>query len=161
MTTKAEQLEELKATAVKLQQQIEDLKSSKCKRFKPETEIKYHLVSGNGATSKTYNNDLRVDKDYYNNFNCYETKELATKASPMMKRSNAIIMACLMVDPDFVPDYKSGNQKHYAFEYANPSLGRDGEWVERVGYTVNKGPCVSTQEKWDEAAALLTEWGIE
>ena len=161
MTTKAEQLEELKATAVKLQQQIEDLKSSKCKRFKPETEIKYHLVSGNGATSKTYNNDLRVDKDYYNNFNCYETKELATKALPMMKRSNAIIMACLIVDPDFVPDYFSGNQIHYSFRSEPPHAGWKGGWFYERSYYVNEGPCVSTQEKWDEAAALLTEWGIE
>ena len=68
----------------------------KGKRFKPETEIKYHLVNGDGTTSKTYNNDLRVDRYYYNNFN---------------------------VD--------------------------------------NLGPCVSTEKKWEEAAALLKEWGIE
>ena len=161
MKTKAEQLEELKATAVKLQQQIAELESSKCKRFEPEFGDSYGCVDDVGSTHCINYDDSKFDEGCYDNFNCYETQELATKASPMMRRNNAIIMACLMVDPDFVPDYKSGNQKHYAFEYANPSLGRDGEWVERVGYTVNKGPCVSTQEKWDEAAALLKEWGIE
>ena len=161
MKTKAEQLEELKATAVKLQQQIEALESSKCKRFKPETEIKYHLVNGNGTTSKTYNNDLRVYKDYYNNFNCYETKELANKASPMMKRNNAIIMACLTVDPDFVPNYLSGNKEHFTFYYQSAEMGMPPRWVMMRSYTCNYGPCVSTQEKWKEAAALLKEWGIE
>ena len=161
MKTKAEQIEELKATAVKLQQQIEDLESSKCKRFKPEIGDMYWYILGFGGAVKERPNFRSCDKSRYENFNCYETEDLATKADVMMKRNNAIIMACLMVDPDFVPDYKSGNQKHYAFEYANPCPAGDGEWVERVGYTVNKGPCVSTQEKWKEAAALLKEWGIE
>jgi len=161
MTTKAEQIEELKATAVKLQQQIEDLESSKCKRFKPEIGDMYWYILGFGGAVKERPNFRSCDKSRYENFNCYETEDLATKADVMMKRNNAIIMACLMVDPDFVPDYLSGNQEHFTFYYQSAEMGMPPRWVMMCGYTCNYGPCVSTPEKWKEAAALLKEWGIE
>tara|TARA_R110002124_G_scaffold274286_1_gene444077 strand:- start:21 stop:506 length:486 start_codon:yes stop_codon:yes gene_type:complete len=161
MKTKAEQLEELKATAVELQQQIEDLESSKCKWFKPEIGDMYWYILGFGGTVKERPNFRSCDKSRYENFNCYETEDLATKADVMMKRNNAIIMACLTVDPDFVPDYLSGNQEHHSFWYEAGSIGHEGGWRLSKSYTLDVGPCVSTQEKWEEAAALLTEWGIE
>ena len=79
----------------------------------------------------------------------------------MMKRSNAIIMACLQVDPEFVPDYLSGNQVHYSFDYRNSEIGYPAKWRWRISFIVDNGPCVSTDVKWKEASALLTEWGIE
>ena len=161
MKTKAEQLEELKATAVKLQQQIEDLESSKCKRFEPEFGDSYGCVDDVGSTHCINYDDSKFDEGCYDNFNCYETQELATKASPMMRRNNAIIMACLMVDPDFVPDYLSGNQEHHSFCYQALDMGVCAEWVRIMNYRYIYGPCVSTIEKWKEAAALLEEWGIE
>ena len=161
MKTKAEQLEELKATAVKLQQQIEDLESSKCKRFKPEIGDMYWYILGFGGAVKERPNFRSCDKSRYENFNCYETEDLATKADVMMKRNNAIIMACLMVDPDFLPNYLSGNKEHFTFYYQSAEMGMPPRWVMMRSYTCNYGPCVSTQEKWKEAAALLKEWGIE
>ena len=161
MKTKAEQLEELKATAVKLQQQIAELESSKCKRFKPEIGDMYWYILGFGGAVKERPNFRSCDKSRYENFNCYETEDLATKADVMMKRNNAIIMACLMVDPDFVPDYLSGNQVCYSFAYNSPELGGEGGWDWVKDYGINRGPSVSTPEKWKEAAALLKEWGIE
>ena len=168
MKTKAEQLEELKTTAAihlkvadKLQQQIEALESSKCKRFKPDLDEEYYVVDGSGYAERVYSCNLIIDKECYDNFNCYETEALVTKASPMMRRNNAIIMACLIVDPDFVPDYLSGNQVHYYFEYKNSVIGCPAKWQWRASFIVDTGPCVSTEEKWEEAVALLKEWGIE
>jgi hypothetical protein len=144
------------------QAEIKGLKSQQGKRFKPEFDEEYWHVDETGVAIDTgVPSDSPYDRLCYDNFNCYETKALADKASIMMKRSNAIIMACLMVDPDFVPNYLSGNQEHYSFGYKNPSLGGSGEWIVKTGYCVNRGPCVSTQEKWEEAAALLKDWGIE
>ena len=111
---------------------------NKDKRFKPDVDEEWHVVNNLGEESYAVSNGRRYEEGCFNFFNCYETEELATKAAVMMKRNNAIIMACLTVDPDFVPNCLSGNQKHHIY-----------------------GPCVSTQEKWEEAAALLTEWGIE
>jgi hypothetical protein len=133
----------------------------KGKRFKPEWNEEFYFVNGSVDAEKTFNCNLIEDKERYEHFNCYETEELATKASPMMRRNNAIIMACLMVDPDFVPDYLSGNQEHWGFEYINPSMGHDGEWGPHSHFSDNRGPCVSTYDKWEEAAALLTEWESE
>jgi hypothetical protein len=133
----------------------------KVKRFKPATDSKYYLVKGDGVVTNTYNDNLRSDRHYYNNFNCYETKELATKAAKYMKQNNAITTACLQVDPDFVPDYLSGNQVHYSFDYKNSEIRCPSNWQWRASFIVDNGPCVSTQEKWHEAAALLKEWGVE
>jgi hypothetical protein len=133
----------------------------KSKRFKPELDEECYVVEFSGDAEKLYNCNLTVDKECYDNFNCYETGYLATKASRMMRRNNAIIMACLMVDPDFVPDYLSGNQEHYSFEYFHSRMGGENKWVYQMSFTKHKGSCVSTEEKWEEAVALLTEWGIE
>jgi hypothetical protein len=161
MKTKAEQLEELKATAVKLQQQIADLESSKCKRFEPEIGGFYWVCKATGYIEGNTEDFTAHDTHLFENFNYSETEELASKAGVMMKRNNAIIMACLMVDPDFLPNYLSGNKEHFTFYYQSAEMGMFPRWVMMRSYTCNYGPCVSTPEKWKEAAALLTEWGIK
>jgi hypothetical protein len=140
---------------------IKELESQQGKRFKPERAQEYwYICKGGKARYYLYDDDV-IDKECFNNFNCYETEELATKAALMMRRSNAIIMACLQVDPDFVPDYLSSNQVHYSFSFLAGDISSRPRWIQSHSYTLNYGPCVSTQEKWEEAAALLTEWGIE
>jgi len=151
----------LELKILKAQAEIEGLKSRQGKRFKPEKGEVYWSVDEIGLSAPENWDNTVWDSKCYENFNCYETSELATKAAVMMKRNNAIIMACLQVDPDFVPDYLSGNQVHYSFDYLNTELGTNGTWCMSVAYQANNGPCVSTQEKWEEAAALLEEWGIE
>jgi len=151
----------LELKILKAQAEIKELESRQGKRFKPELNGTYFKALGTGKVSGfKYRND-EVDLEYYNNFNYYETKALATKAARDMKRNNAIIMACLMVDPDFVPDYLSGNQKHYSFQCQNGEMSVHPRWVMTKAYACNYGPSVSTREKWEEAAALLKEWGIE
>jgi hypothetical protein len=130
-------------------------------RFKPEINKRWFVVNTKLEVGFFYSDGSLFDRACYENFNCYETEELATKAAVMMKRSNAIIMACLIVDPDFVPDYLSGNQRHYSFEYKNSEMGCEERWNFFQSFIVNSGPSVSTKEKWEEAAALLTEWGVE
>jgi len=133
----------------------------KGKRFKPEIGGFYWSVLSDGREERVRHNNKTFDHKCYDNFNCYETKELATKAAVIMRRNNAIIMACLMVDAEFVPDYLSGNQKHYSFCYQAEEMGVRGGWVRVMNYCYIYGPCVSTEAKWEEAAALLKEWGVE
>jgi hypothetical protein len=156
-----DKITELQRIISTAQDDLAKLMEKKGKRFKPEFDEEYWYVDEIGVAIDTGWRDSPFDRLCFNNFNCYETKELATKASPMMRRSNAIIMACLMVDPNFVPDYLSGNQEHYSFYYLNPELGTNGTWCMSVAYQANRGPCVSTIDKWEEAAALLKEWGIK
>jgi hypothetical protein len=140
---------------------IKELESQQGRRFEPEIGEEYWLINSLGEVVYRIWNNFSLDLKDFNNFNCYETEELATKAAVMMKRSNAIIMACLMVDPDFVPDYLSSNQVHYSFSFLAGDISSRPRWIQSHSYTLNYGPCVSTREKWEEAAALLTEWGIE
>jgi hypothetical protein len=141
--------------------EIKVLKSRQGKRFKPEKDQWFWFVSQGGVVSlSTWTVDTFC-MNCYDNFNCYETEELATKAAVMVKRNNAIIMACLQVDPDFVPDYLSGNQEHYSFGYEAPQNGYKCGWIIKGTYRINNGPCVSTEAKWHEAAALLKEWDVE
>jgi hypothetical protein len=140
---------------------IKELESQQGKRFKPEIDGLYWFIEDNGQADCNHWTNDTFDNSCYENFNCYETKALTTKASAMMRRNNAIIMACLQVDPDFVPDYLSGNQRHWYFYYSAPQMGFMGGWSPLSSIIHNRGPSVSTQEKWHEAAALLTEWGIE
>jgi hypothetical protein len=142
------------------QAEIEGLKSQKDERFKPEIGEVYWFIKDNGQADYNHWTNDTFDVHVWDNFNCYETEELATKAAVMMKRNNAIIMACLMVDPDFVPDYLSG-RKHFAFSYKNTEIGCHAGWSLVETHSYDFGPCVGTKEKWEEAAALLKEWGVE
>jgi hypothetical protein len=143
------------------QAKIKRLKSQQGKRFKPEIGGEYFIVDTDGDILASDYEDLFFDRRVFHNFNMYETEELATKAAKYMKRNNAITTACLQVDPDFVPDYLSGNQEHHSFCYQAEEMGIDPEWIRIMNYSYIYGPCVSTQEKWEEAAALLKEWRIE
>ena len=157
---KQERLAKLKLDAANIQKLIVELES-KGERFKPEIggEFWYNCESGNPHQVSMA--DPIFLENCYNNFNCYETKALATKAAVMMKRSNALIMVCLMVDPDFTPDYKSGNKLHYSFEFVHETTGSKAYWNYRNSYSVDRGPCVGTEAKFEEAAALLKDWGVE
>ena len=152
-----DRLAKLKQDAADIQKLIVELES-KVKRFKPNIGGVFWSIT---AELEIKASTQCMDGSLFSSFNCYETKELAIKAAVMMKRSNAIIMACLMVDPDFVPDYKRGNQEHYSFFHNPVPAVFGGGWVMVMNKYYNAGPCVSTQEKWNEAAALLTEWGVE
>ena len=143
------------------QAEIKELKSQKVKRFKPDIGGVYWLCKATGHINNNIEDFTAYDTHVFENFNYYETEALATKASVMMKRNNAIIMACLTVDPNFVPDYLSGNQGHFTFYYQSAEMGISPRWVMMRSHACNYGPCVSTRAKWKEAAALLTEWEIE
>jgi hypothetical protein len=153
---KVTELQRIISTA---QDDLAKLMSRQGKRFKPEIGEFYWNVLSDGR--RVHHINRTFDNKCYDNFNCYETEELATKAARDMKRNNAIIMACLQVEPEFVPNYTSGNQVHYSFEYKNSEIGCPSDWQWRASFIVDNGPCVSTQEKWHKAAALLKEWGIE
>ena len=155
---KSEKLTELKSTIIKAQAEIERLESNP-ERFAPETNYSYYFVQDSGSIGKIKNERLFFKDDCFKNFNCYETAELATKAAVMMKRSNAIIMACLLVDPDFVPDFNNSKQCKY---FISQMPGRFGDWACSVSdQTVNFGPCVSTEKKFKKVAAFLTVWGVK
>jgi len=95
----------------------------------------------------------------HTNFTTYPTREMAEKAAVLMKRNNAIIKACLLVDPDYVPDWTNRKTK-FAVYYDHI----DSEWV--VGWSsfcssALASAYVSTEKKAIKVCELLTKWGIK
>ena len=108
----------------------------------------YYFVNGRGDV----NGPPRKDIGYREFFNCYPSLIVAKKAAARMRRANAIISACLAVDPDFRPeDHPPGRPKW--------RVGRDqgtGKWRAFSHYGSPKGiDIVSSGEKAQQAADIL------
>lgn len=154
-----QKIEELEATIAKAQQQIEELKKPKIERFKPKYHDRYHASPHwrGKAVKLCWGNDF-IDQRTYDFFNCYETDELAEKAIPLMRRSNAIIMAKLMVDPAFKPDWSDTCQVKY-YVIWNGDLNK---WTTASSSRINMNvACVSTRENAEQMCDLLTDWGVK
>lgn len=152
----SQKIEELEATIAKAQQQIEELKRPKLERFNPSHD-NYYIVNTTGSIHSTFHQDALFDKARYDFFNCYEAAGLAKKAIPLMRRSNAIIMAKLLVDPDFKPDWSDEDQKKYSVFYNHATNDWDTDW----SWAGSPSPAhVSTIEKAEQMGELLTEWGV-
>jgi len=122
----------------------------------------YFIVNSNGEVYRTGVLDHTKgyqSYDLHTNFATYPTREMAEKAAVLMKRNNAIIKACLLVDPDYVPDWTNRKTK-FAVYYDHI----DSEWV--VGWSsfcssALASAYVSTEKKAIKVCELLTKWGIK
>ena len=128
------------------------------KDWKPEMGAYYYYINtdeGMGVDWHIWDNDS-VDAASTTFGNCYPSEELAEKAAKLMKRSNNIIRACLLVDPEFEPDWSDRNQVKYY-------VSRGGEEFEiNRRWTSNTAPAyVSSEEKAKEVIKLLEKWGVE
>lgn len=89
--------------------------------------------------------------------NCYPTKELAEKASKIMRRNNLITRACLLVDPDFEPNWHDAGYKYFV-EMSHIC----GTWVvDCCSRLESARPVVSSEGKAKQVCALLTKWGVK
>ena len=110
MQTKAEQLEELKATAVKLQQQIEALE--KPKQWEPRGG--YHAVLSSG-----FNIPLAVITAEQRKFGVVrQTAKAAEKASAAMRTHNRLLAYVDEFGGDWEVDWRENEQYNYCVYYA-------------------------------------------
>lgn len=117
---------------------------------------RYYVVRENGEPygHLLYSTDS-TDTGFLAFGNCYPTKELAERASKIMRRNNLITRACLLVDPEFIGGRYSDN---YTVRY---DLEIE-QWV--VHYWRSKcctTATISTREKAKQVCALLTKWGVK
>ena len=90
--------------------------------------------------------------------NIYKTRQLAEKASVLMRRSNLVIQACLNFDPDFVPDWSDEDQAKYGFFFTS----RLGLWVYSATQLADDSPAyVSTREIASKVVAYLNSQEIK
>ena len=133
MKTKAEQLEELKATAVKLQQQIEALE--KPKKWEPRGGDWWVAVSGNifsGGTSPVEINNGAVRR----------TIEAAEKASSAMRTHNRLLAYVDEFGGDWEADW-SDDHKNYYVCYAHLRMA----WSATMSSTTCTGGTVYMSEE--------------
>jgi hypothetical protein len=117
----------------------------------------YFIVDTDGAPYGSTWDEDPLDDGREGFHNVFKTHQQAEKASALMRRSNAIIRACLLVDPEFVPDRGDGNQRKYSI-YAD---GNGSIWVNEYTDNCYSSPAyVSTAEKALQVCQLLTKWGV-
>ena len=120
----------------------------------------YWFLEDDGRVSSRNNQmpSSRFVSDRLRHQNVFETKSQAEKASKLQRVSNAIIRACLLVDPDYEPDWSTGEIMKYLPYWSCTS----SSWVVDYYGCARKAPAhVSTREKAEQVCALLTKWDIK
>lgn len=122
----------------------------------PGYNEKYFLLGVAGMHLEDTWLGLNCDKGRLAFGNVHPSKKHAEKAAKLQRRSNQIIRACLLVDPDFEPDWEDeGQYKYFASKY-------HGVWVYDEAYLRDcSSAYVSSKEKCDEVIKLLKKWGVE
>jgi len=128
----------------------------KFKLFQPKNNEQCCIMRAHGGFDNVTWSDRYHNHAAVNAFICFQTKKLARKADAIYRRDRAIAMACMIVDPNYKPDWDDGSEtKWFVFNYL-------GNWsldsTERSRYT---SAAVSTKEKAEQVCELLTDLGIE
>lgn len=126
------------------------------KDWKPKIDENYYFVCGEGKVHCNRNTHP-IDENRFLHRNVFPTREQAEKAAKLQRTSNAIIRACLLVDPGFVPDWDGEDKKctvYFTFENC--------AWRTTDNYVYKYAPAyVSSEEKAEEVCALLEKWGVK
>jgi hypothetical protein len=118
----------------------------------------YFFVNCRANVQKTENDLCEGDKEIINFQNFFPTESQAEKASKLIRRSNAIIRACLLVDPNYEPDWSDRVERKYSVYYCNFQT----KWRVTDSRTANIFVAyVSTYEKAQQVCELLTKWGVK
>lgn len=122
----------------------------------PSDGDQYWCIDGDVVSTYHWVDDP-VDQGFKKMHNIYRTREAAEKAANLMLLSNAVIRACLEVDPDFEPNWSNINEEKWSVYYSHALK----KWTE-TPTVINYDPAhVSTQEKAQKVCALLNEWGVK
>jgi len=90
-------------------------------------------------------------------FNLYPQQDDLTQVVENMRRTNAIIMACHMVEPNYTPDFQSEAYKFCVYYDID-----DEVWRVRASRRMKYGASyVSTEEKAQQVCELLIQWDVK
>jgi len=116
----------------------------------------FHQVTAHGKVSHVNGRNTITAGCALGHHNIFELEAVAEKAAKLQRVSNAIIRACLLVDPDYTPYFEDDDTKHTVY------------YCRQWNTTTSQGFCsihaaahVSTAEKAKEVAGLLTKWGVK
>lgn len=133
------------------------------KNSSPKIGEAYWFVASCGAVKADKNMQLAIDEERFNFNNVFKSQAQAEKAAELQRRSNAIIRACLLVDPDYELDWCANSPKWAVYFNAKSDFNTKFEgWLAKGWNTEEHAPAyVSTKEKALEVCELLTKWGIK
>ena len=97
----------------------------------PEDEEKYWVVGDITVSWARRRAKFSYIPERIARGNCYQTKELALKASEYSKVQGLINQACLNVEPDYVPDWSDKSQLKWFVCYSHYTCG----WVSTLTIT--------------------------
>jgi len=139
---------------------LEELGSIRKEDEYPRPADTYWYVDSAGAAHKTERCAYPFYARHKDNHNVFCSRKQAKKAAKMMRRSNAIIRACLLVDPDYEPDWDDYTEVKYSVYYL--SLRGRGVWDVYTSTDLSWSPAyVSSISKAREVCELLNEWGVK
>jgi hypothetical protein len=153
--TKLERLQEIERQAEELRKEIE-LESGI--DWMPKVGEGYWFINDYEHVDCERNDGHYADTARFRAFNYFQTREQAEKASKLRIRSNAIIRACILIDPDYEPDWSDKEARKFTVYYCNFQT----KWRVTDSRTANIFVAyVSTYEKAQQVCELLTKWGVK
>ena len=130
----------------------------KIDRFKPGIGDQYAVINQDGSVFTSFWYACTRQDALKDNFNLFEKASQAEKVSALLRVPRAVAMACVLVDPDYKPDWGDTTAQKFRVFY---TYGTE-RWTISVSCNyIQPHPYVSTREKAEQVCALLTEWGVK
>ena len=144
-------IEETERQLENLKKQLEESRNGSELR-KSAHDQEYFSVKARGTVARyTWMDDL-FDKETHANHNVFPSRAVAEKAAECMRLSNLVISACLQVEPDFKPDWKSLDQTKWFPRYDHGIQ----KWKSDYAYShQNAVACVSSKEALQKVLKIL------
>ena len=111
-------LEEAKSTL----EVMEAIENKKPTLWQPAIGETAWFLLGDGFCANRKIMSAKSVSKYITNHNVFKSAKTARKAAKAMKINNAVISACLQVDPDFEPDWSNTDQYKYYPIYTSTKI---------------------------------------
>ena len=117
--------------------------------WEPEKKDEIWCLGGSGYSHSSVWTGSPKDHDWHRHGSCWQTLDVARKASQLQRVHNHVMRACFQADPD-AGEWSKGRQ-HVIFLAGNA-------WASELYYYRTERVCVHTYEQATEACRLLNAW---
>jgi hypothetical protein len=142
-----EKLTKLESEAAELRKIIEQPEEAGL--WEPEWGGKYYLLDAYGCSAFSLYNNRGVDGERFDYGNCFQSEDIARKASQLQRVHNHVMRAAFQADPD-AGEYTKGRQHAI---YLSGKV-----WVSELYHYRTDKVCVNTYSQATEACRLLNAW---
>lgn len=123
----------------------------------PEGQDSVFVLGGDGQMVWDCSVPVTFNR-YAEQYSVFPTRTLAEKASRLFRRNNAIVTACLLIDPEFEPDWEDRSQYKWGVIYDYSQK----RWRAYNQHCLDECTAyVSTHEKAKKVCQWLTGHGVK